>query len=180
MPKNQRGRKRLFNINKKFNLGRKPQISDTLKNNISEDKDENKNTKEILPKLIIKKETLINNTSNIPNISNSSMLNQKRERAPSNNKEAEDNNNIEDKSINSTNNNSNRKRTSLNEAKKEMKEFESLILNYEKEIQRKYGFTFPDLSFEDNLPDDIKSKLLDDFLESPRIKKILDEANEQK
>jgi hypothetical protein len=107
------------------------------------------------------------------------MLNQKRERAPSNNKEGEDNN-IEDKSINSIVNSSNRKRTSLNEAKKEMKDFETLILNTEKEIQRKYDFIFPDLSFEDNLPDDIKSKLLDDFLDSPRIKKILDEANEQK
>jgi len=171
MSKNQKGRRRFFNINKKFNLGGKPKISDTIKNNISEDKEENKNTKEFLPKLIVKKETFNNNAS---------MLNQKRERAPSNSKEGEDNNNIEDKSINSAINNSNRKRTSLNEAKKEMKEFETLILNTEKEIQRKYGFIFPDLSFEDNLPNDIKSKLLDDFLESPRIKKILDEANEQK
>ena len=171
MSKNQKGRRRLFNINKKFNLGEKPKISATLKNNISEDKEENRNTKEFLPKLIVKKETYNNNTS---------MLSQKRERAPSNNKEGEDNNNIEDKSINSIVNNSNKKRTSLNEAKKEMKDFETLILNTEKEIQRKYGFIFPDLSFEDNLPDDIKSKLLDDFLDSPRIKKILDEANEQK
>ena len=171
MSKNQKGRRRFFNINKKFNLGGNPKISDTIKNNISEDKEENKNTKEFLPKLIVKKETFNNNAS---------MLNQKRERAPSNSKEGEDNNNIEDKSINSAINNSNRKRTSLNEAKKEMKEFEALILNTEKEIQRKYGFIFPDLSFEDNLPNNIKSKLLDDFLESPRIKKILDEANEQK
>jgi hypothetical protein len=171
MSKNQKGRRRLFNINKKFNLGEKPKISGILKNNISEDKEENKNTKEFLPKLIIKKETYNNNAS---------ILNQKRERAPSNSKEGEDNNNLEDKSINSANNISNRKRTSLNEAKKEMKEFESLILNIEKEIQRKYGFIFPDLSFEDNLPNDIKSKLLDDFLDNPRIKKILDEANEQK
>jgi hypothetical protein len=171
MSKNQKGRRRLFNINKKFNLVEKPKISDTLKNNISEDKEENRNTKEFLPKLIVKKETYNNNTS---------MLSQKRERAPSNSKDGEDNNNIEDKSINSIVNNSNRKRTSLNEAKKEMKDFETLILNTEKEIQRKYGFIFPDLSFEDNFPDDIKSKLLDDFLDSPRIKKILDEANEQK
>ena len=171
MSKNQKGRRRLFNINKKFNLGEKPKISGILKNNISEDKEENRNTKEFLPKLIVKKETYNNNTS---------MLSQKRERAPSNSKEGEDNNNIEDKSINSIVNSSNRKRTSLNEAKKEMKDFETLILNTEKEIQRKYGFIFPDLSFEDNLPDDIKSKLLDDFLDSPRIKKILDEANEQK
>ena len=174
MSKNQKGRRRLFNINKKFNLVEKPKISDALKNNISEDKEENRNTKEFLPKLIVKKETkeIYNN--------NTSMLSQKRERAPSNSKEGEDNNNIEDKSINSIVNSSNRKRTSLNEAKKEMKDFETLILNTEKEIQRKYGFIFPDLSFEDNLPDDIKSKLLDDFLDSPRIKKILDEANEQK
>jgi hypothetical protein len=171
MSKNQKGRRRLFNINKKFNLVEKPKISDTLKNNISEDKEENRNTKEFLPKLIVKKETYNNNTS---------MLSQKRERAPSNSKEGEDISNIEDKSINSIVNNSNRKRTSLNEAKKEMKDFETLILNTEKEIQRKYGFIFPDLSFEDNLPNDIKSKLLDDFLDSPRIKKILDEANEQK
>ena len=170
MSKNQKVRRRLFNINKKFNLVEKPKISDALKNNISEDKEENRNTKEFLPKLIVKTEIYNNNTS---------MLNQKRERAPSNNKEGEDNNNIEDKSINSIVNSSNRKRTSLNEAKKEMKDFETLILNTEKEIQRKYGFIFPDLSFEDNLPDDIKSKLLDDFLDSPRIKKILDEANDK-
>lgn len=170
MTENQNEIKKIFNINKKSNVEEKPKISDTHKNNISEDKEEkSKTTKEFLPKLIIKKETYNNNTS---------MLNQKRERAPSNNKE-EDNNNIEDKSINSTTNNSSKKRTTFNEAKKEMKDFEILILNTEKELQRKYGFTFPDLSFEDNLPEDIQSKLLDDFLNLPRITKLLDEASEQ-
>jgi hypothetical protein len=63
------------------------------------------------------------------------------------------------------------------EAKKKMKDFELLIINTEKELQTKYGIVFPDLSFEDNLPDDIKNKLLDDFLESPKIQKILSECN---
>ena len=54
-----------------------------------------------------------------------------------------------------------------------MKDFELLIINTEKELQNKYGLVFPDLSFEDNLPDDIKNKLIDDFLENPKIKKIL-------
>ena len=60
-----------------------------------------------------------------------------------------------------------------------MKDFELLILNTEKEIQKKYGIVFPDLSFEDNFPDYIKNKLIDDFLESPKIKKLLNEANNQ-
>ena len=101
---------------------------------------------------------------------NNNFLNQKRERTQSNNKEIEEENN----------NNLNRKKTTVSEAKKEMKDFESLILSTEKEIQKKYGCIFPDLSFEDNLPDEIKNKLLDDFLESPNIKKILIEANNQK
>ena len=81
--------------------------------------------------------------------------------------------------LNNTNNILNKKKTSVNEAKKEMKDFELLILNTEKEIQKKYGIVFPDLSFEDNFPDFIKNQLIDDFLESPNIKKILNEANSQ-
>ena len=69
------------------------------------------------------------------------------------------------------------KKKTVAEAKKEMKDFELLIINTEKELQTKYGIVFPDLSFEDNLPDDIKNKLLDDFLESPKIQKILSECN---
>ena len=69
---------------------------------------------------------------------------------------------------------------SLTDAKKEMKEFELLIMNTEKELQKKYGFIFPDLSYEDNLPDEIKNKLIDNFLEKPDIKKILNEADAQK
>ena len=69
------------------------------------------------------------------------------------------------------------KKKTVAEAKKEMKDFELLIINTEKELQNKYGIVFPDLSFEDNLPDDIKNKLLDDFLESPKIQKILSECN---
>ena len=68
----------------------------------------------------------------------------------------------------------------FNEAKKEMKDFKLLIDNTEKEIQKKYGIIFPDLSFEDNLPDEIKNKLIDCFLEKPDIKKILNEVNSQK
>jgi hypothetical protein len=61
-----------------------------------------------------------------------------------------------------------------------MKDFELLIFNTEKEIQKKYGLVFPDLSFEDNLPDEFKNKLIDNFLERPDIKKILNEVNTQK
>ena len=115
-----------------------------------------------------------NNYSNISN----NMLNQKRERAQSNNNkdiEEDIHNNMEGKN-NNNNNNANKKKT-VAEAKKEMKDFELLIINTEKELQNKYGIVFPDLSFEDNLPDDIKNKLLDDFLESPKIQKILSECN---
>ena len=124
--------------------------------------------KEDLPKIISKKDNSNNNEIN------NNMLNKKRDRTQSNNKENEEDVN------NTTTNNIIKKKMSLNEAKKEMKDFELLILNTEKEIQKKYGFIFPDLSYEDNLPDEIKNKLLDNFLERPEIKKILNEVNSQK
>jgi flagellar biosynthesis component FlhA len=99
------------------------------------------------------------------------MINKKRERTQSPNKVAEE-------EIN--NNTIIKKRMPFNEAKKEMKDFKLLIDNTEKEIQKKYGIIFPDLSFEDNLPDEIKNKLIDYFLEKPDIKKILNEVNSQK
>ena len=155
----------LSTLNKTINIDEKLKINDNKNNiiNISEDKT---SKKDILPKITLKKDNIL--------------LNQKRERADSNKeKEEEINNNIEDKSINNINN-LNKKRTSVIEAKKEMKDFELLILNTEKEIEKKYGITFPDLSFEDNLPDEIKNKFIDDFLESPKIKKILNDATTQK
>ena len=142
----------------------------------SKQKDNNKNKsyniskndkKEEVQKINLKKDNNINETNN-------NMLNKKRERTQSNNKETEEDLN------NTTTNNIIKKKMSLNEAKKEMKDFELLILNTEKEIQKKYGFIFPDLSYEDNLPDEIKNKLLDNFLERPEIKKILNEVNSQK
>ena len=117
-----------------------------------------------LPKIILKKENITNNTSN-------TTINKKRERTQSPNKVAEE-------EIN--NNTIIKKRMPFNEAKKEMKDFKLLIDNTEKEIQKKYGIIFPDLSFEDNLPDEIKNKLIDYFLEKPDIKKILNEVNSQK
>ena len=155
----------LSTLNKTINIDEKLKINDNKNNiiNISEDKTYKK---DILPKITLKKDNIL--------------LNQKRERADSNKEKEEDiNNNIEDKSINNINN-LNKKRTSVIEAKKEMKDFELLILNTEKEIEKKYGITFPDLSFEDNLPDEIKNKFIDDFLESPKIKKILNDATAQK
>ena len=142
----------------------------------SKQKDNNKNKiyniskndkKEEVQKINLKKDNNINETNN-------NMLNKKRERTQSNNKETEEDLN------NTTTNNIIKKKMSLNEAKKEMKDFELLILNTEKEIQKKYGFIFPDLSYEDNLPDEIKNKLLDNFLEKQEIKKILNEVNSQK
>ena len=138
-----------------LNKNDKSKTNDSKNNNvinISEDK----NT---LPKITLKKDS--NDYSN--NSRSNNMLNQKRERTQSNN----------------NNNNLNRKKT-VTEAKKEMKDFELLIINTEKELQNKYGIVFPDLSFEDNLPDDIKNKLIDDFLESPKIQKLLNEASNNK
>ena len=157
----------LSNLIKENNAEEKIKLDDkNIIKNITEDKNVKK---EVLPKLTL--------------IKDNNFLNQKRERNNSNSKENEEEitNNLEDKNINNVNNiNISRKRTSVNEAKKEMKDFELLILNTEKEIQKKYGIIFPDLSFEDNFPDYIKNKLIDDFLESPKIKKLLNEANSQK
>ena len=157
----------ISNLNKENNAQEKIKLDD--KNNIRNISEDKNVKKEVLPKLTL--------------IKDNNFLNQKRERERNNSgsKEIEEEitNNIEDKSLNNTNNNTNRKRTSVNEAKKEMKDFELLILNTEKEIQKKYGIVFPDLSFEDNFPDYIKNKLIDDFLESPKIKKLLNEANNQ-
>ena len=132
------------------------------KNIINKFKDDNKAN---LPKIIQKKE-ISNNKDN-----SNTIINKKRERTASHNKEAEE-------EIN--NNTVNKRRMPLNEAKKEMKDFKLLIDNTEKEIQKKYGIIFPDLSFEGNLPDEIKNKLIDYFLEKPDIKKILNEVNSQK
>ena len=158
----------ISNLNKENNTQEKIKIDD--KNNIRNISEDKNGKKEILPKLTL--------------IKDNNFLNQKRERERNNSSskeiEEEITNNIEDKNLNNINNNINRKRTSVNEAKKEMKDFELLILNTEKEIQKKYGIVFPDLSFEDNFPDYIKNKLIDDFLESPKIKKLLNAANNQK
>ena len=157
----------ISNLNKENNAQEKIKLDD--KNNIRNISEDKNVKKEVLPKLTL--------------IKDNNFLNQKRERERNNSgsKEIEEEitNNIEDKNLNNNNNNTNRKRTSVNEAKKEMKDFELLILNTEKEIQKKYGIVFPDLSFEDNFPDYIKNKLIDDFLESPKIKKLLNEANNQ-
>ena len=158
----------ISNLNKDNNTQEKIKIDD--KNNIRNISEDKNIKKEVLPKLTL--------------IKDNNFLNQKRERERNNSgsKEIEEEiaNNIEDKNLNNTNNSINRKRTSVIEAKKEMKDFELLILNTEKEIQKKYGIVFPDLSFEDNFPNYIKNKLIDDFLESPKIKKLLNEANNQK
>ena len=136
-------------------------------NNVSNSSKPDKN--ENIPKIISKKE---NNTNN-NNDSSNTILNKKRERTQSHGKEQEE-------ETNNTTNNLSKRRMPLNEAKKEMKDFELLIFNTEKEIQKKYGLVFPDLSFEDNLPDEFKNKLIDNFLERPDIKKILNEVNTQK
>ena len=132
------------------------------KNILNQSKEDNR---ENLPKIIKKKE--IANNKDISN----TIINKKRERTLSHNKEAEEeiNNNI-----------ANKRKMPLNEAKKEMKDFKLLIENTEKEIQKKYGIIFPDLDFEDNLPNEIKNKLIDNFLENSQIKNILNEINSSK
>ena len=167
------GQKETINIS--F-LNKTKESEDKLKQNDSNNTNKNNNTSnssktdkdENIPKIISKKE---NNTNN--NDSSNSILNKKRERTQSHGKEQEE-------EINNTTNNLSKRKMPLNEAKKEMKDFELLIFNTEKEIQKKYGLVFPDLSFEDNLPDEIKNKLIDNFLERPDIKKILNEVNTQK
>ena len=153
-------------LNKNKTIEEKSKQKDNNKNKIYNISKNDK--KEDLQKIISKKD---NNTNNEIN---NNMLNKKRDRTQSNNKENEEDVN------NTTTNNIIKKKMSLNEAKKEMKDFELLIINTEKEIQKKYGFIFPDLSYEDNLPDEIKNKLIDNLLESPKIKKILTEMNSQK
>ena len=132
------------------------------KNILNQSKEDNR---ENLPKIIKKKE--IANNKDISN----TIINKKRERILSHNKEGEEqiNNNI-----------ANKRKMPLNEAKKEMKDFKLLIENTEKEIQKKYGIIFPDLDFEDNLPNEIKNKLIDNFLENSQIKNILNEINSAK
>ena len=173
------GQKEVINLsflNKNNKSEEQSKLPELNKNNeIAHPLEEKKDKKENLPKLCLKKDN--NNTNN------NNLLNQKRERTQNNSKEAEEEiNNNNNNNINNANNavNSTKKKMSVNEAKKEMKDFELLINNTEKEIQKKYGFTFPDLSYEDNLPDDIKNKLIDNFLESPKIKKRLTEINSQK
>ena len=153
-------------LNKNKTIEEKSKQKDNNKNKIYNISKSDK--KEDLPKIISKKDNSNNNEIN------NNMLNKKRDRTQSNNKENEEDVN------NTTTINIIKKKMSLNEAKKEMKDFELLIINTEKEIQKKYGFIFPDLSYEDNLPDEIKNKLLDNFLERPEIKKILNEVNSQK
>ena len=170
------GQKEVINLsflNKNNKPEEQPKLPELNKNNeIAHSSEEKKDVKENLPKLCLKKDN--NNINN-------NLLNQKRERTQNHGKEAEEeiNNN---NNINNTNNivNNAKKKMSVNEAKKEMKEFELLILKTAKEIETKYGIVFPDLSFEDNLPDEIKNKLIDNLLESPKIKKILTEMNSQK
>ena len=171
MKNNQKEVINISSLNK--NVIDKSKSNDIKNNNIINLSEDKNDKRELLPKIALKKD---NNYSNISN----NMLNQKRERAQSNNNnkdiEEDINNNMESKN-NNNNNNANNKKKTVAEAKKEMKDFELLIINTEKELQTKYGIVFPDLSFEDNLPDDIKNKLLDDFLESPKIQKILSECN---
>ena len=157
-----------FNKNKELEDKSKQNESNNINKNNNTPNSSKADKNENLPKIIMKKE---NNTNN--NDSSNNILNKKRERTQSHIKEQEEEpNNIA--------NNLSKKKMPLNEAKKEMKDFELLIFNTEKEIQKKHGFVFPDLSFEDNLPDEIKNKLIDNFLELPNIKKILTEANAQK
>ena len=166
------GQKEIINLsflNKNNKPEDKSKLIESNKNNIVNNSLEEKTEKkDNLPKLCLKKE-------NNNNIHNNNLLNQKRDRELNQKKEIE-----EEISNNNNTVNNYKKKMSVNEAKKEMKDFELLIINTEKEIQKKYGFTFPDLSYEDNLPDDIKNKLIDNFLESPKIKKILNEINTQK
>ena len=147
-------------------LNKNKVVEEKPKQNDNSNINKNSNIKSSnLPKLIIKKESSNNDTKEV--------LNKKRERTQSQTKETEEEIN------NNSTNNLNKKKMPLNEAKKEMKDFEQLIIDLEQDLQKKYGVNFPDLSFEDNLPDEIKNKLIDNFLERPDVKKIYNEAISQ-
>ena len=62
---------------------------------------------------------------------------------------------------------------SFYEAKKEIDDFTAQLIKMEEELSKKYSITFPDLSFEDTLPDEIKIKLVEDFFDSKEIKDLL-------
>ena len=62
---------------------------------------------------------------------------------------------------------------SFYEAKKEIDDFTTQLIKMEEDLSKKYSITFPDLSFEDTLPDEIKIKLVEDYFESKEIKDLL-------
>lgn len=65
-----------------------------------------------------------------------------------------------------------KKMMSFAEAKKEIDDFSLQLEKLEKEIKEKYSISFPDSSYEDQLPDDIKIKLVENYFESPEIKEL--------
>lgn len=71
------------------------------------------------------------------------------------------------------NNNNENKKTLFVDAKKEIEEFSQMIEKVEEEIIKKYNITIPNFSYEDTFPEEIKNKLLDNFLETPEIEEIL-------
>ena len=135
--------------------------------------DENKETKEDISNNLkkLQNNACVNNSNNT-NIA----LNQKRERDTS-----EEQNDLEEKTNNTATVNAEPiKRKTFTEAKKEMEEFEKLILQAEENLKSKYGYVLPQLEFEEKFPDEIKNKLIDSFFENPEITNILNEINKQK
>ena len=59
------------------------------------------------------------------------------------------------------------------EAKKEIEDFTAQLTKMEEDLSKKYSITFPDMSYEDALPDDIKIKIVEDFFDSQEIKDLL-------
>ena len=59
------------------------------------------------------------------------------------------------------------------EAKKEIEDFTAQLSKMEEDLSKKYSITFPDMSYEDALPDDIKIKIVEDFFDSQEIKDLL-------
>ena len=62
---------------------------------------------------------------------------------------------------------------SFAEAKKEIEDFAVQLEKMEGDIQKKYSITFPDMSYEDVLPDEMKIKIIEEYFDSKEIKELL-------
>lgn len=135
-------------IEKKDNINKKTHITYCINKN--EAKENNKLNK--------KRERIKEDEQNINNINVNDWINKNKDNSPFQN---------------NTSGETFRRKTSFIEAKREIEEFAKLIEKTEDDIIKKYNITFPNFSFEKYFPDELKSKLIDNFLETTEMKDIL-------